>query len=322
MKFESIFIVSLWMMAAAPQTLLAQDAANDTIDKNDPQQVFAYRGDAILTQTAIDAAFTRIPEDSRLVFVRDGAKVDLLMRSLLQTEVVALDAEKSGFLNDPVVRERMALAARAELAQAWIEEQSHRTPPADYAAMAHEDYLAHPEKYMTEPTVSVTHILIGTKERTPEEALALATELRARLSVDPSQFNDMVKQFSDDPSAAGNKGKFRKIQRGQMVPPFEKVAFSLTTPGQISDPVETEFGYHLIRLDARQDPKVRPYEEVRERAEMNMKAKHEDSYRKAYLQKLLKDPVTIPNGAVEVMAKRWFGENLEKAPIFTEEGVK
>jgi len=322
MKLETIFTIGLVLMTIAPRSLPAQDAQDETIDRNDPQKVLAYRGDAILTQAAIDAAFHRIPEENRLLFVRDGAKVDKLMSSLLQAEVVAVDAEKSGFADDPVVRERMALAARAELAQAWIEEQANRTPPADYAAMAHEDYLVHPENYMTEPRVNVSHILIGTKERTPEEALALATELRARLSEDPELFDDMVREYSDDPSAASNKGKFRKVTRGQMVAPFEKVAFSLTTPGQISDPVETEFGYHLIRLDGRLEAKVRPYEEVKEQAEMKMRAKHADSYRKAFMQKLLQDPVVIPDGAVEVMAKRWFGENLENAPIFTEEGVK
>jgi len=321
MKFDSIFTFGLCVFALAPQYVLAQAVPDEAIDKNDPQQVFAYQGDAIITQTAIDAAFSRIPEDNRLLFVRDGAKVDKLLRSLLQTEVVAVDAEKSGYADDPVVRERMALAARAELAQAWVEEQANRIPPADYAAMAHEDYLAHPEKYMTAPTVDVTHILIGTKERTAEDALALAKQLRAKLSTDPSLFDEMVKDYSDDPSAAGNRGKFRKVKPGQMVEPFERVAFSMTAPGQISDPVETEFGYHLIRLDRRWEPDLIPFDEIKDQVEAKMKAKHIDSYRKAFMQKLLLEPIVIPEGAVEVMARRYFGEDLEEAPIFTEEGV-
>jgi len=322
MTFKKIFAYCLPVLALVPQCLPAQTESEAVIDKNDPQQVFAYQGDAILTQTAIDAAFSRIPEESRSAFVRDGSKVDKLTESLLQAEVVALDADKSGFSSDPLVRERVRLAARKELALAWVEEQARRMPPADYAAMAYEDYLAHPEKYMTEVKLDVSHILIGTENRSAEEALALASELKARLTAEPELFDALVKEYSDDPSAASNGGRFRKVRHGQMVEPFETAAYALSTPGQISEPVETEFGYHLIRLDRRYESEVMPFEEVKELAEEQMRAKHIDSYRTAFLRKLLQDPIVIPEGAVEVMAKRFFGESLEKAPVFTEEGIK
>jgi len=322
MKFESFFPFALAALFMAPPYLWAEPGADEAVDKNDPQQVLAYRGDAILTQAAIDAAFSRIPEESRIAFVRDGAKVDKLVQSLLQAETVAMDADRAGFSQEPRIMERVRLAARQELAQAWLDEQANLTPEADYAAMAYEDYLAHPEKYMSEVLLDVTHILIGTKERTAEEALALAKELKARLSADPTLFDSLVKEYSDDPSAAHNAGRFLKVRPGQMVKPFEQAAYGLSIPGQISDPVETEFGYHLIRLDKRYDAKVIPFDRVKENAEEQMRAKHIESYRTAFMQKLLQDPVIIPKGAVEVMAKRYFGENLKNAPIFTEEGIQ
>ena len=52
-----------------------------------------------------------------------------------------------------------------------------------------------------------------------------------------------------------------------------------------------------------------------------MKAKHIASYRMSFMQKLLQDPIVFPEGSVEIMARRYFGENLEKAPVFNEEGV-
>ena len=324
MKFAKISFLCLCIIlpGMVPQLLVAQTTEPATaIDKSDPQQVLAYRSDAVLTQAAIDAAFSRIPEDERLLFVRDGAKVDQLVSSLLQAEVIALDAEKSGFANDPTVRERVRLAARKELAAAWLDEQANRLPPADYEAMAYEDYLAHPERYSTEVRLDASHILIGTQSRTEEEALALAGDLKDRLSTDPSLFDAMVLEYSDDPSARANKGKFRKIRHGQMVKPFEEAAYALTVPGQISDPVKTEFGFHLIRLDQRYESAVIPFETIKDKAQAQMKAKHIASYRMSFMQKLLQDPIVFPEGSVEIMARRYFGENLEKAPVFNEEGV-
>jgi len=319
-KFAILFFTGALPVLLSSQAGAAQPAGG--IDKSDPHVVFAYQGDAVLTQAAIDAAFSRIPEKDRLMFIRDGARVDELVKSLLQAEVVAMDADKAGFSSDPQVMERVRLAARKELAMAWIEAQAGRVPDADYAAMAHEDYLAHPEKYASEATLDVSHILIGTKDRSPEDALQLAGELKARLSADPSLFDSMVAEYSDDPSKKDNGGKFLNVKHGQMVKPFEQAAYALSSPGQISDPVRTEFGYHLIRLDHRHESTIPPFEEVRLKAEAQMKAKHEESYRINFLQKLLQDPIVLPEGSVEIMAKRHFGENLEKAPVYTEHGIK
>jgi len=340
MKFAKISILCLCLVGSTPQGLLAQNpqaaaapdkakpaadvnkAKSAAIDKTDPNVVLAYRGDAVLTQAAIDGAFSRLPEKDRLMFIRDGNKVDRLVKSLLEVETVALDAEKSGFANDPVVQQRVRLAAREELAKAWLEEQVKLAPPADYRAMAYEDYLAHPEHYATEATVDVSHILIGTKHRTLDEALALAKDLKARLTADPSQFDALVVKYSDDPSKKTNAGKFLNVKHGQMVKPFEAAAFALTTPGQISDPVETEFGYHLIRLDRRHKSELPPFDEIRAQAEAQMKEKRAKSYREAFLQKLLmQEPIVFPKGSVEVMARRYFGENLEKAPKFNEDNA-
>ena len=89
---SSAFCVFLLITASLLVEAHFQQAG--AFDKADPQQVLAYQGDAVLTQAAIDGAFSRIPEKDRLMFIRDGAKVDQMVRGLLQAEVVALDAEK------------------------------------------------------------------------------------------------------------------------------------------------------------------------------------------------------------------------------------
>jgi parvulin-like peptidyl-prolyl isomerase len=100
-------------------------------------------------------------------------------------------------------------------------------------------------------TVRASHILVSYKgvaqtsaTRSKAEALKLAQDLLARAKKGEA-FDALAKQYSDCPSAkeGGDLGFFRQ---GQMVPPFDKAAFSLK-PGQMSDIVETQFGYHIIK---------------------------------------------------------------------------
>jgi peptidyl-prolyl cis-trans isomerase C len=302
----------------SPGITLGQMQPAATPDTHDPQQVLAHQGSAVLTQQGIDAAFSRIPEEHRLAFIRDGAKVDQLVQSLLQAKIVAADARENGFADDPQVRERLQQALDKELAEAWLQEVARRAPEADYEALAREDYLANPEAYSTPLTLDVSHILIGTESRTPEEAEGLAARLKSELDGDPARFDALVLEYSDDPAKSKNQGRYSRMKKGEMVKTFEDAAFAMTSPGQISGPVKTEYGFHLIRLDARKEPVTRPWEKVKDEAVQAARTRHIGSYRTRYVQKLLAEPIVIPEGAVGVMARRHFGDTLEKAPVFTE----
>lgn len=288
-------------------------------DKNDPEEVFAYQGDAVLTQVGIDAAFSKIPEQNRLAFIRDGTQVDRMVRNIMKTEVIALDAMKHGFSEDPMVRERMIQAAHKALAEAWLDQLPENAPAADYEAMAREDYLAHPENYQTEEYLDVSQILIGTKNRNDEEALSLAREVRQRALDAPESFSDLVEEYSDDPGKVNNDGRYLRIGRGQTAKPFEDAAFALEKKGDISPPVLTDFGYHIIRLDKRYAPRKREFEEVREEAVAAMEESHKDRYVESQIKGLLAEGIVLPEGSVEVMLRRNFGENLENAPVFKQD---
>ena len=324
MKKIILGLACLVSASSVSYQLSAQDKASSTpvVDRNNPEVVLAYQGEAVLTQTEIDAAFSRIPEQDRLAFIRDGAKVDKMIKNLLQTETVALDADANEFAKNPVVQERVELAARLELATAWMEELALKAPGADYLAMAHEEYLVNPSAYSSPATVDVTHILIGTKTRLPSEAEAIALQLQARLAKNPAEFDALVMEYSDDPGKDKNRGHYKDVKHGQFVKPFEEAAFGLETIGQITGPVETDYGFHLIRLDQKHAAVLSPFEEVQDDIVKKMKAKYVADFRLSYMQKLLLNPVVFPDGSIEIMAKRYFGENLEKAPVFSEGGVE
>jgi len=293
---------------------LSSLSASESEPTFDPAEILAYQGDVTLSQAEIDAAFSKLLPEERLRFIRDGAKVDQLIRALLKRKVIAADAVKAGFDQDTVVAARVSLEADRELADAWLQKLMTDMPPADYETLAREDYLANPDSYRSPEILDVSHILVGTDGRSPAEARALAASLEARLREDPSIFDDLVAEHSDDPAKVNNGGRYRDMKRGMMAKPFEDAAFGLAQPGQISKPVQTSYGWHIIRLNARSGNELREFSEVRDEAVARAQQKHFERYRENYFNRVLAEPVVVPAESVEIMAKRHFGENLELAP--------
>ena len=303
-------------MLGALVGVAAADVAPDGPTGSAPEasEIFAYQGDVVLTQRELDAAFSAIPEAQRMAFIRDGAKVDQLVKALLRRKAVAADAEQADFQKDPLIADRVRLAADKELAEAWLEHVVSTAPEADFEALAREDYLVNPDRYRTEEIVDVSHILIGTADRSDEEAKRLATSLHTWLEKDPSRFEDLVAEYSDDPESASTGGRYPEVRRAQTVPMFERTAFGLEEVGAISEPVKTQYGYHIIRLNGRSGGDVSPFEDIEEQAVERARLEYLESYRARYMQSLQQDPIVIPDGAVESMARRHFGQDLEMAP--------
>ena len=148
-------------------------------------------------------------------------------------------------------------------------------------------YKEHVEEFFTQ--LSASHILAQfpkdapvteeAKQATKERILAIQKELK-----DGKDFAELAKEKSDCPSKedGGNLGSFSK---GQMVPAFEAALLEMK-PGEISDIVETEFGYHIIKAG---ETKVVPFEEVKERIEEHLKQEAEQEVAETTFTKLLEE---------------------------------
>lgn len=112
---------------------------------------------------------------------------------------------------------------------------------------------------------TVDHILVGTQDpatgsasRTKEEALKRAQEVKGKLTAG-GDFTALAKEYSDDPGSKDNGGQYKDAEISQWVPEFKKAAAELPI-NQISDPVETTYGYHVMKVEAR---KTKTYDEVK-----------------------------------------------------------
>jgi parvulin-like peptidyl-prolyl isomerase len=112
----------------------------------------------------------------------------------------------------------------------------------------------------------------GQKELTDAEALAKAQDLRQKIQ-GGADFAELAKAESDDTGSGANGGDLGQFHHGQMVAPFEEAALKLK-PGEISEPVKSQFGYHIIRVeshDTRSFEEVRPELEARLKPQQNQK---------------------------------------------------
>ncbi|WP_298233584.1 SurA N-terminal domain-containing protein [uncultured Azohydromonas sp.] len=129
-------------------------------------------------------------------------------------------------------------------------------------------------RYTSAEQRRASHILIASDKDQPAaertKAKAKAEALLAELRKNPASFAEVAKKESQDPGSAQRGGDLDFFARGAMVKPFEDAAFAMK-PGEISNVVESDFGYHIIRLDAVRGGEKRPYEAVRAEIEAEVK---------------------------------------------------
>ena len=196
---------------------------------------------------------------------------------------MATEAEAAGLANTPEMQAALRIARDRILSDAWlarIDAQHQITDPAA-EKLARNVYRAEPNRFMNKEQVRVRHILVaGTTLESRAQAEKLLDELKAG-----ADFAKLAEASSADKSSAARGGDLGFFQTGRMVPAFEQAAFALEKPGQLSGVVETQFGYHVMKLEERKPAGVRPFEEVREdlikeiRANVAQQARAEEAQR-------------------------------------------
>lgn len=150
-------------------------------------------------------------------------------------------------------------------------------------------YNTHPDKFMIVGPVRVSHILIKADlESNPSEktdALMKITAIQEKLDRG-EDFAELAKKYSQGPSNIKG-GDIGFIKPGQTVRPFEEVVFSLEA-GEISDIVETEFGYHLIKILEKKPESIIPYGSIKEKIREYLKLEITNKTQERYIQKLKK----------------------------------
>ena len=160
-----------------------------------------------------------------------------ILDQLIEQALFLTDARKNMMEYDPAFKQQLARVKDDLLVQFAIAKALERVTVSD--AEVKKFFEENPDQFNGQSTVSASHILVDSQQK--------AEEIRKEIEAGGITFEDAARKYSSCPSApeGGNLGEFG---RGQMVPEFEQAAFSMQA-GKISQPVKTQFGWHLIRVN-------------------------------------------------------------------------
>jgi len=239
--------------ASTPAPAPAASAATSTAVSADT--VVLTIGTEKITKAEFEQIFQQVvsqmPPERRGAADSPQAKRQLA-EQLAELKALAQEARRQKIDQTPEAKAQLAMRDDQLIAGLLFQRISKDTKPSPADLQAY--YDGHKNEW---ETVSARHILIrmkgspvtlkdGQKDLTDEEALAKAKDLRAKI-VAGGDFAALAKAESDDVGSGANGGSLGEFTRGRMVPPFDEAAFTLKV-NDVSEPVKTQFGYHIIQV--------------------------------------------------------------------------
>jgi peptidyl-prolyl cis-trans isomerase C len=183
-------------------------------------------------------------------------------------EIAAANGQSMDEVNEEIAQYGMTMDDLKTQIRPQVEMQKLAEASLDNPEMvkqAQAFYDENPAYFQTPEQVRASHVLIQVDREADDEAKAAAKakaeEVLAKAKAG-EDFAALAKEYSDDPGSKNTGGEYT-FERGKMVKPFEDTAFAME-PGQISDLVETQFGYHIIKLSEKIDAATTPFDEAKE----------------------------------------------------------
>lgn len=175
-----------------------------------------------------------------------------LLEFLIDNQLFAEAAESNKLAEGPAFESRLNYLKRRALRELYFEKIIKASVTDADAKKLYDDQV---KLLKPEEEVSARHILVESEEK--------AKEIKEKLK-SGGKFEDLAKENSKDPGSKDNGGDLGYFTRGQMVPAFEDAAFNLAK-GDVSDPIKTQFGYHLIKVEDKRAKAPPAFEVVKDR---------------------------------------------------------
>ncbi|HYT67207.1 MAG TPA: peptidylprolyl isomerase [Vicinamibacterales bacterium] len=261
-----------------------------TIEARAGQPIPAERRDEIL-RGALDQmiTYTLLSQESKNRGIKiEDAEIESKMAEL-KGKFPTQQAFEKALKDRGMTVDSLRNDARVDISVSKLMDAEVATVPGPSDAEAKDFYDKNPDKFKEEESVRASHILV----RVDDKADA-ATKQKARAEIDSvlkqakggTDFAKLAQEHSQDGSAAQG-GDLNYFPKGQMVPAFDKVAFELK-PGQISDVVTTQFGYHIIKVVDHKAGRTVPFEEAQARIKEFLGGEKKKEHADAFIEGLKK----------------------------------
>jgi peptidyl-prolyl cis-trans isomerase D len=233
------------------------------------RQVLQGLSDSIIAPATSAAAALDAMYQQREVQVQRFDTKDYLAK------VSPTDAEIEAFYKDPAHAAQFQSPEQESIEYVVLDPEALKKGITVSEDDLHKYYTENEKRYTTPEERRASHILVKADKDAPkaerDKAKAKAESLLAEVRKNPSSFADIAKKNSDDEGSAAKGGDLDFFGRGAMVKPFEDAAYALK-PGEISGVVESDFGYHIIQLNAVRGGQKKSFEEVRPEMENEIRS--------------------------------------------------
>jgi peptidyl-prolyl cis-trans isomerase C len=235
------------------------------------QRALLSSGDFTVTEQDLQQELLLLSYSERVQTLAGPDPLKKFLGQIYLGKRLAGEAERLGLEQKPVVSARLEAQRRWVLSQALREHLEEQIEPPDFAALAREYYATHRDEFQLPTQFKAAHILKKVRcdcER--DEQRRWIEQLLARLQAG-EDFAALAKSESEDTGSAAQGGDMGDpVRPEQVVPPFADALAKLDT-GQLSGVVETEYGFHIIKLLERQSARQQSFEEVQQDLEQRLR---------------------------------------------------
>jgi peptidyl-prolyl cis-trans isomerase C len=271
--------------------LILSAALAGQLSAEETNPVLGKVGDFVLREADLDRILASQPPAVQKRFQDDPQQRVDLIREILMKKAVVAKAKKEGFDRKPEIKEQLSYVFDNFISQEYLVKvvtAGVTVPEEDLKKY----YREHEKDFLLPEQIKVRHILISspkearTEER--EKARARAEVVLQRLNKG-EDFAKLANEVSEDQISAPTGGELAPITLGKTnSEDFEKAAFALKV-GQTSGIVDTSYGFHIIRMDKRQENRTAPFEEARDFINNKLKAELEQKKAAEFIERAAKE---------------------------------
>jgi peptidyl-prolyl cis-trans isomerase C len=254
--------------------------------KEDGKVIASIDGEKITLQQ-FNTELDKIPMNMKMLVASQSGKKDFLDR-LIVKRLLLKEAKKDNIEKDKEFQDRLS-----DIREQLIIESLLKRKVTAESKFSDEDlqkyYDVHKEEFKKGQEIQTRQIVVKTEEE--------AKEIQARVAKG-EDFSELAKKYSIDPAAKKTGGDIGFHPKGTLIPEFEEAAFKLTKVGQVTPPVKTQLGYHLIKLEGVKTASYAPFVEVKEFIRQKMAQEKQTEVLKKYIEELKKNAKIVVNDGV------------------------
>jgi peptidyl-prolyl cis-trans isomerase C len=255
-KFFVILLVSLGLCMAVVAAQEKSQPADENATQSD-KEIIAKIGDRVVTLAEIKAEFARIPPQFMAHF-NTPEKKEQYVRNLVDRSLFSMEAKAQGFMDKPDVQEKINSYVDRVLYAEFMKELTQNIQVTEADCRSY--YESNSAEFTEKERVKASHIVV----KTEEEAQQVKQELNQG-----GDWSELAKQYSIERGTRDRGGDLGYFSEGRMPKEFEAVAFAMN-PGDVSEPVKTALGFHIIKLEDKKPAEVLPFDEVKSRIQNNL----------------------------------------------------